>query len=211
MLLRRLAVLAFASLFALAACGGSGDEGNESDTAQGEETIADEEGDEGTEEAAAAPDSIPMQVTVTVTGHPNMTKGGGEFVGGTFTSNRKGAMCMHYPDARADAVQNEWMVHWSNPDDPNLQLVQLGVGKTANGSTDRLTAMIHAGRVKAAGTEAPVMENIGTYGGGTKLGSGTVRVTRQGDGVRIDFDLVGGNWKTGLTGTVVCERLGEMS
>ena len=209
MLLRRLGLLAFASLVTLAACGGGGDGGDDSDTAQPEEIAADEEAAE--EAPETVPDSIPMQVSVTVTGHPNMSKGGGEFIGGTFTSNRKGQVCMHYPDVRADAIQSEWQVHWANPDDPNLQLVQLGLGKTVNGSTDRLTAMIHAGRVKVAGTEAPVMENIGTYESGTKLGSGTAKVTRQGEGVRIDFDLVGGNWKTGLKGTVICEKLGEMS
>lgn len=208
MLLRRLGLLAFASLFTLAACGGGGDAGDESDTAQGEEIAADEGVEEG-DAAEQVPDSIPMQVTVTVTGHPNMSKGGGEFIGGTFTSNRKGVMCQQYPDVRADAVQNEWMVYWSNPEDPNLQLVQLGLGKTENGTTNRLTAMFSAGRVKVAGTEGPVMESIGTYEGGKKLGSGTARVTRQGDGVRIDFDLVGGNWQTGLKGTVICERLGD--
>jgi hypothetical protein len=210
MLLRRFGVLAFASLFTLAACGGSGGDGEESDTVQSEEMAADEGEAEG-DAPEEVPDSIPMQVTVTVTGHPNMNKGGGEFIGGTFTSNRKGVLCMQYPDVRADAIQNEWMVHWSNPDDPNLQLVQLGLGKTVNGTTNRMTAMFAAGRVKVGGTEAPVMENIGTYDGGMKLGSGTARVTRQGDGVRIDFDLVGGNWKTGLKGTVVCERLGDIT
>lgn len=209
MLLRRLGLLAFASLVTLAACGGGGDGGDESDTAQTEEIAADEEASE--EAPEAVPDSIPMQVTVTVTGHPSMTKGGGEFIGGTFTSNRKGQVCMHYPDVRADAIQSEWQVHWANPEDPNLQLVQLGLGKTVNGSTNRLTAMFSAGRVKAGGTEGPVMENIGTYEGGMKLGSGTAKVTRQGEGVRIDFDLVGGNWKTGLKGSVICEKLGEMS
>lgn len=209
MLLRRLALLAFASLFTLAACGGGGDSGDGSDAPQEEEVAADEEvsGDE----TETVPDSIPMQVTVSVTGHPSMTKGGGEFVGGTFTSNRKGQVCMHYPDVRADAIQSEWQVHWTNPDDPNLQLVRLGLGKTVNGTTDRMTAMFGAGRVKVGGTEGIVMENIGTYEGGTKHGSGTAKVTRHGDGVRIDFDLVGGNWKTGLKGTVVCEKLGEMS
>ena len=209
MLLRRLGLLAFASLFTLAACGGDG--GDASDTAQGEEVAADEEGGDGREETMSVPDSIPMQVTVTVTGHPSMTKGGDQFIGGTFTSNRKGQVCTHNPDARADQVVSEWQVHWANPEDPNLQLVQLGLGKTVNGTTDRMTAMFSAGRVKAGGTEGPVMESIGTYEGGAKLGSGTAKVTRQGDGVRIDFDLVGGTWKTGLKGTVICEKLGEMS
>lgn len=209
MLSRKLALLAFASLFTLTSCGGRGDGGDGSDTARSEELAADEE--MATEETEPVPDSIPMQVTVTVTGHPNMSKGGAQFIGGTFTSNRKGSTCMHYPDVRADAIQSEWMVHWANPDDPNLQLVQLGLGKTVNGTTNRMTAMFAAGRVKTGGTEGPVMESIGTYEGGTKLGSGTAKITRQGEGVRIDFDLVGGNWQTGLKGTVVCEKLGEPS
>lgn len=209
MLLRRVGLLAFTSLFTVAACGGGGDDGSDSATAQSEEMAADEE--VSSEETETVPDSIPMQVTVTVTGHPSMSKGGAEFMGGTFTSSHKGSACMHYPDVKADAIQSEWMVQWTNPDDPNLQLVQLGLGKTVNGSTDRMTAMFAAGRVKAGGTEGPVMESIGTFEGGKKLGSGTAKVTRQGEGVRIDFDLVGGNWQTKLKGTVVCERLGDVS
>lgn len=210
MLLRRFGFLALVSLFALAGCSGGGDDGGDgSDTAQGGEMTADEE--VSGEETETVLDSIPMQVTVTVTGHPSMTKGGGEIVGGTFTSNRKGQVCTHNPDAPPDQIVSEWNVHWANPDDPNLQLVQLGLGRTVNGSTDRMTGMFAAGRVKVGGTDGILMENIGTYEGGSKQGSGTARVTRQGDGVRIDFDLVGGNWKTGLKGTVVCEKLGEMS
>lgn len=151
--------------------------------------------------AASSPsaDSIPMDVSVTVSGAP-----GGN---GTFHAAGNGSECSYNAAASPRPPDAEWRVLYAKLDDPGVHSVLLTLGKTTNGATDQLSLMLSAGMITAAGMTMPPMYSIGTFRSGSVEGQGTAKVTRVGDSVRIDFDGVAATYKARIRMTVICKRL----
>lgn len=190
---------AIALCIALLACGG-GDGDAQSDTT-GE--AADEA---SSEQAEATPDSIPMEITVTVSGGQSEKMGGA----GTYTAKGKGAGCVHDPAAQPGKTMAEWSVYWGSETAP-VQSVVMQIGKTGPDNTSReMTMQLMAGQVEAMGMKAPQMLMIGTFPTGAISGRGVARVQRQGDGVRIEVDAEPAQLGSQVKMVVVCEKLGRV-
>ena len=204
MALRALGMLSFvAVLGALAtSCGGERAGGAQSGAeagAAGADTVAPLPFGAGLAQPERA-DSVPMDLTVTLAGGPMRDDG-------TYRASGNGVECRHNPNAGAAETSAEWTVRWARDNDPDVKLVQLQIGKTENGATNRLAAVVSAGRAEGLGGQVAAVYNIGAWGGGTQQGSGTARVERQGDGVRIELDGVAGTYNTAIKATVVCRRV----
>lgn len=144
-------------------------------------------------------DSIPMDVSLTVSGAP-----GGN---GAYHATGNGSECSYNPAATPRPPDTEWKVLYAKQDDPGVHSVLLNLGKTTNGATDQMYLMLSAGMITAGGMTVPPMYSIGTFKSGSVEGQGTAKVTRVGDGVRIDFDGVAATYKARIKMTVICKRL----
>ena len=180
------------------ACGGGSDEAAEDSAANTSEPPA---------EQSTAPDSIPMDVTVTFSGGA-AAQGGGE---GTYTASGNGSACSHDPAAEAGRTMAEWTVVWGNESAP-VGLINLRIGKAgADNSSREMTAMVSAGQVTVPGADAkmPLMFTIGTFPTGAILGRGVARVQRQGEGARVEVDAEDGRG-TKMKAVIVCKKLGAV-
>ena len=191
------------AFIALAACGDKSDAAN-GDSATGE-AAADVE---DTGAAAASPvanDSIPMEITVTVTG--------GRERDGTYTARGMGDNCSYNPDAKPGVTQAAWHDSYGSADTAKtaVSIVTLAAGATANDRTDAFTLRVIAGTMDAGGVRMPAKYEVGTFPTGTKLGSGTVTVHREGEGARFDISAVDGDSKARLEIKLTCAKLGRAS
>ena len=153
--------------------------------------------------ATPAQDSIPVEITVTTTaGQTNNN--------GTFTARGMSGRCSHDPDAQPGVVRAAWNVTFSSDDTTGVQLLNLDVGAPLNDTTSAFALTLVAGTSTAAGMTMPMRYMVGTWPGGAQLGSGTVTVTRVGDGARFDVNAIDGASKTRVTMTATCARVGAV-
>lgn len=157
--------------------------------------------------AEASPDSIPMDITVVVSG----AVGGGD---GTFHATGNGSQCNFNPNATPRPPDTEWTVYYarmndSGPKDRGLYSLHMNLGKTANGTTDQMFVTTDAGQITGLGMTVPGHYTIATFKSGAVEGSGTAKVTREGDGVHIEINgtSAGTKDRTKLKITVACKRL----
>jgi hypothetical protein len=145
--------------------------------------------------AAATDDSVPVDVTITLSG-------GHAKDSGTYHTLGKAEVCQHVA-AASDRVP-EWTVGGmgGGGSGPGAAAVVLKVGKTTGGTTGQMSAVIYAllpdGLVSA--------HFIETFTGTATSGSGTVKVTPQGAGARFDLKGVDAE-ATSINATVICKKL----
>lgn len=185
--------------------GANADSAEAVDTAAARASAAGDSSASAKPAAEASPDSIPMDITVVVSG----AGGGGD---GTFHSTGNGRECSFNPNATPRPPDTEWTVKYydarmngSARKYSGLYSLQMDLGKTANGTTDQMTVRTAAGQITAAGMTVPGSYTIGTFKSGAVEGSATAKVTREGDGVRIEIN--GTRDGTKLKITVACKRL----
>ena len=199
----RPALFAFLCTGLLLGCGSDGDQeaAGGSDTSAVAETQPD-----APEASAAAPDSIPMTVSVTL---PSSSPPMGKIHGGTFRGEGKGARCERLAEG-----PHEWAVIYAGSSD-TLQVgpVTLNVGRLSGGRANVFALMAVAGTIEAiGGPRMPLTHHISIAPPGAPaitMGSGTVTVTREGQKVRFEMDAVSGTTKEPLKMTLVCEREGK--
>ena len=190
------------------ACG-AGDKNGDADSAgvEADGAQAGEDETSGTE-SAAAPDSIPMTVTVTI---PSVTEQAGTIHGGTFRGEGNGARCEHLSDGPM-----EWAVLYAGTEDSlGVGPIQLSVGRLTGGRTEHINVMAQVGTIEAMGSRMPLMHVISTRPPGppepgvATSGSGSATVTREGQRVRFEVDAVSGTTKKPFRMTLVCAREGK--
>ncbi|MDQ6633893.1 MAG: hypothetical protein M3Z10_03965 [Gemmatimonadota bacterium] len=144
--------------------------------------------------AAAADDSVPVDVTIALSG-------GQAKDDGTYRASGKASLCEHVvaPGNRMP----EWTIaHGGGGMGAGAADVELKVGKTPGGTTDQLFAQISVGRPD--GLVSPHF--ISTFTGTVTSGSGTVKVVPQGAGARFDLNGVDAEG-TKINATVICKKL----
>jgi hypothetical protein len=144
--------------------------------------------------AAAADDSVPVDVTVTLSG-------GHAKDDGTYRTRGKAELCQHVA-APPDRIP-EWTIGgYGSGSGPGSAAVLLKVGKTIGGTTGQMSAQIFV--IRPDGLASPHF--IETFTGKATSGSGTVKVTSQGAGARFDLNGVDAE-ATKITATVTCKKL----
>jgi hypothetical protein len=144
--------------------------------------------------AAAADDSVPVDVTVTLSG-------GQAKDDGTYHTVGKAEVCQHVA-APPERIP-EWTVGgYGSGSGPGSTAVLLKVGKTTGGTTGQMSAQIFV--IRPDGLASPHF--IETFTGKATSGSGTVKVTSQGAGARFDLNGVDAE-ATKITATVTCRKL----
>jgi hypothetical protein len=144
--------------------------------------------------AAAADDSVPVDVTITLSG-------GHAKDDGTYHTLGKAEMCQHVAAAPDQAP--EWTIGgFGRGSGPGSAALVLKVGKTTGGATGQMSAVFYVaipnGLVSA--------HFINTWTGTVTSGSGTVKVTPQGAGARFDLNGVDAE-ATRINATVICKKL----
>ena len=180
-----------------AACGGAADQGSADDSG----APAAEDATEAP--ARPAPDSIPMELTVTTTG-------GAVNNNGTFTSRGMGQRCTYEPNVPPGVTRAAWHVVFGAGDTTAVQMLNLEVGTPVDDTTSTFALTLVAGTSTAAGVTMPMRYMVATWPSGAKLGSGTVAVRRVGDGARFEVNAVDGSSKTRIALTASCTRLGAV-
>ena len=188
----------------LVGCGSSGDQDSADAADSGAATEADAAA--APEGSSAAPDSIPMTVSITL---PSSSPPMGRIHGGTFTGEAKGARCERLADG-----PHEWAVIYAGSEDTlHAGPVTLSVGRLSGGRTNVFTLMAVAGTIAASGGPSmPITHHVSIAPPGQQgasMGSGTVTVTREGQKVRFELDAVSGTTKEPLKMTLVCDREGK--
>lgn len=144
--------------------------------------------------AAAADDSVPADLTITLSG-------GQAKDDGTYHTLGKAEMCQHVAAPRDQAP--EWTIGgFGSGSGPGSAALVLRVGKTTGGTTGQMSAVFYVvipnGLVSA--------HFINTWTGTVTTGSGTVKVTPQGAGARFDVKGVDAE-ATRINATVICKKL----
>lgn len=170
--------------------------------------------DEGTDDtsglAAAeaadspAPDSIPMEITLTASE-------GKASNNGTFTARGMGQRCTYDESVPPGVTRAAWQVVFFTDDTTGVQMLNLEVGAPVNDTTRAFALTVVAGTSTAAGMTMPMRYMVGTWPTGAQLGSGTVAVKRVGDGARFEVNAVDGASKTRLTMAATCAKLGAVN
>lgn len=183
------------------ACGGN----DEADLTDGDtdDTSALTAAEDGEATATPAPDSIPMEITVT-------TSGGTANNNGTFAARGMGQRCAYDPTVSPGVTRPAWNLAFFTDDTTGVQLLNLEVGAPVNDTTSTFSLTLAAGTSTAAGITMPMRYMVATWPGGAQLGSGTVTVQREGDGARFEVNAVDGASKTRLSMTATCARLGSV-
>lgn len=160
---------------------------------------------EDTTESAAqpAPDSIPMEFSLTTSGGPVNNNG-------TIATRGKGQRCTYDPSVQPGVTGAAWNVVFLTSDTTGVQMLNLEVGAPVNDTTGAFALTLVAGTSTNAGLTMPMRYSVGTWPTGAKLGSGKVTVRRVGDGARFEVNAVDGATKTQITMTASCTRLGSV-
>ena len=144
--------------------------------------------------SAAADDSVPVDVTITLSG-------GQAKDDGTYRASGKASLCEHVVAPRNRVP--EWTIaHGGGGMGAGAAGVELKAGKTPGGTTDQLFAQISVGRPDGLVST----HFINTFTGTVASGSGTVKVVLQGAGARFDLNGVDSEG-TRINATVICKKL----
>jgi hypothetical protein len=161
--LRRAALLAVVAL----ACGGQPDA-----SADGAAAAPSARGSVAPEPAAGD-----ASVSVTLTG-----TGGND---GSYSTGAPGLSC--FQDTAATGNQPEYRVSYGDDANPQVKWLNLSIGRTTGGTSDRVSGQISAGTALGPGETSTGMLTLNGLAGGS-IGRGTARVERDGDRARIDVD-----------------------
>ena len=200
MTFRRWLVTPLVAISAVACSGsGAGDAEDTSTQDTADVAAADEDGTS----SGAARDSIPMEVTVTTTGGTVQNNG-------TFAARGMGTRCTFEPDVPTGVTRAAWNATFLTEDTTGVQMFNLEVGTPVNDTTSTFALTLVAGTMTAGGMTTPMRYMVATWPTGSKLGSGTVTVKREGDGARFVVNAVDGSSKTRIAMTATCARLGRV-